>query len=210
MEIQYRPFSMNDIDCCAELAVDAWPIASLITEKEKTHHLMRAYVQLSLILSDYAEVCCNNDSVIGFLFGSIRKSIPNFNKRCESLKLLWGFITGKYGKIRKRFRFLGCFVLNLLIVEILCWKLDSEVELFVVNKEFRGQGIGKTLLDHFVYKAKEQNMKTVYLFTDIESNYNFYERYGFMKYKNFYDCELSLLKNRKVTSFIYYLEWKIK
>ena len=45
---------------------------------------------------------------------------------------------------------------------------------------------------------------TVYLYTDVESNWKFYDIYGFRKYREFHDYELSFLRGKKTMSFLYY------
>ncbi|MFW5991639.1 MAG: hypothetical protein ACOCQN_00425, partial [Halanaerobiaceae bacterium] len=70
MEYQYRPYKPSDLNKCTELAVGAWPVLSIITGRS-LHDIMEVYVRVSLLLSDYTEVCCQKGKVIGFLFGTI-------------------------------------------------------------------------------------------------------------------------------------------
>lgn len=202
----YRPYKTEDLDRCTEIAVDAWPIASIIEENGQSHSVMKAYVELSMLLSDYKDVCCYQDTVVGFIFCSKHKQLPTLKDRLSYNRLLWGFITGRYGKIKRRARFLFNLILTMIKVELLCRRFDCEVVLFAVDSRYRGSGIGKTLLNRFISGITGSNHKTVYLYTDIESNWNFYEHYGFKKYKDFIDNELSFIKKRKITSFIYYYE----
>lgn len=206
MNFNFRPYKKGDLIRCAELSVDAWPIVSLFVEKENVIKFMQAYVELSLTLSDYTEVCCDKEKVVGFLLGSTGKTRISKKEKQENRKLLWRFITGKYGRIKGRFKFLLAFMISLIKVELFCSRFDGEVVLFVVDREYRRQGIGRALLDHFLKYANEKEAKTIYLSTDIESNWNFYEKYGFKKYREFYDNSLSVMKGRKTISFIYYYE----
>lgn len=201
MDIHYRPYVHSDLDRCAALAVDAWPIASVISEN--SHSLMKAYVKSSLLLSDYTEVCYTAGEVVGFLFGLTHKKLPGLKARFELNRLFWRFVVGRYGPSERRFRFLASFVLTLLKVELLCLRFDSEVELFVVDSEYRGRGIGRSLIDHFVEHLREENKRTVYLYTNMVSNWGFYERYGFIKYREFYDNQLSFLRGTKTHGYIY-------
>lgn len=204
--LEYRPYRIGDLDRCAEIAADAWPIASAITGNGQTHPIMKAYVELSLLLSDYKEVCCYQDTVVGFLLCSKRRQLPALKDRLSCNRLLWGLITGRYGKIKRRAGFLFNFMLTLIKVELLCRHFDCEVVLFAVDSKYRGSGIGKTLLNRFIDSITGSNQKTVYLYTDIESNWSFYEHYGFKKYKDFIDNELSFIKKRRIISFIYFYE----
>lgn len=202
MDIYYRPYINDDLDHCAALAADAWPIPSVIADD--TLSLMIAYVKLSLLFSDYSEVCCVNDKVVGFLFGQADKTLPGLKESFELKKLSWGLITGKYGKLRRRLRFLASFVQTLLKVEFYGRKFDSEVELFVVDGEYRGRGIGQSLMNRFTTHLKQKNKKTLYVYTNIECNWPFYEKYGFIKHKDFYDNNLSFLRGSKTYGYIYY------
>ena len=201
MDIHYRPYVHSDLDRCAALAAEAWPIASVVSHN--THSLMKAYVKSILLFSDYTEVCCAGGEVIGFLFGLTHKKLPGFKARLELDRLFWGFLAGKYGPSERRFRFLVSFVLTLLKVELLCLRFDSEVELFVVDTEYRGQGIGRSLVDRFVEHLREENKRTLYLYTNMVSNWKFYERYGFIKHREFYDNQLSFLRGTKTHGYIY-------
>ncbi len=202
MDLHYRPYVRSDLDRCAALAADAWPIASVVSEN--AHALMEAYVKSCLLFSDYTEVCCAGGEVIGFLFGLTHKKLPGLKERLELNRLFWEFVVGKYGPAKRRFRFLVSFVLTLLKVELLCLRFDSEVELFVVDADYRGRGIGRSLVDHFVKHLREENKRTVYLYTNLLSNWRFYEKYGFIKYREFYDNQLSFLRGMKTRGYIYY------
>src|SRR5690554_3085481 len=135
----------------------------------------------------------------------LRKSIKNFTlqRHIKANKLFWGFLTGKYGKIEKKYRFLGSVILTTFKVELLCRKFDSEINLIVIDKEYRGLGIGTKLITRFLDKTKQKGSKSIYLYTDIESNWKFYEIYGFKRYRKFHDYELSFLKDKNICSFIY-------
>lgn len=201
MDIHYRPYGDSDLDRCAELAADAWPIASVVAED--THSLMKAYVKSSLLFSDYTEVCCMGGEVVGLLFGLTHKKLPSFKTHLELNKLFWAFVAGRYGPSKRRFRLLASFALTLLKVELICRRLDSEVELFVVDAAYRGQGLGRALLDHYVENLRDHKKRTLYLYTNMVSNWKFYEKYGFIKYREFDDNQLSFLRATKTQGYIY-------
>ncbi|MHC4638321.1 MAG: GNAT family N-acetyltransferase [Planctomycetota bacterium] len=200
----YRPYANDDLDRCAALAADAWPIPSVIVED--IHSLMVAYVKLSLLFSNYSEVCCTDDQVVGFLFGRTGKKRLNLKERFELNKLSWGFLTGRYGKCKRRFRFSVSFLQTMTKVEFYGRKFDGEVELFVVDGEYRRQGIGQSLMNHFTTDLGHKNRKTLYVYTNIECNWMFYEKYGFIKHRDFHDNILSFLRGSKTDGYTYYYE----
>ena len=52
MKAVFRPYQPRDIERCAELAKDAWPVLSIIG-KDSIHSVMKAYIKMNLLLSDY-------------------------------------------------------------------------------------------------------------------------------------------------------------
>lgn len=204
MDIHYRPYINDDLEQCTALAIEAWPVAAFFGKY--THSIMKAYVEISLSFSDYSEVCCVNSKVAGLLFGMTEKTLPSLKESFGVNKMFWEFILGKYGKPKRRLRFLLSFIQTLFKVEFYCRKLDSEVELFIVGEEHRGQGFGRALMDHFISHLREKNKKTAYVYTNPESTWIFYEKYGFIKQRDFYDNSISFMKGSKTDGYIYYYE----
>ena len=55
---------------------------------------------------------------------------------------------------------------------------DGEVSILIVDKNYRGQKIGKKLLLDVFELAKKDNMKNLQIATDEACNYKFYEKLG--------------------------------
>lgn len=58
---------------------------------------------------------------------------------------------------------------------------DGEVSILIVDKNYRGQKIGKKLLLDVFELAKKDNMKNLQILTDESCNYMFYEKLGCKK-----------------------------
>lgn len=58
---------------------------------------------------------------------------------------------------------------------------DGEVSILIVDKNFRGKGIGKKLLLKIFELAKNDNMKNLQILTDESCNFKFYERLNCIK-----------------------------
>lgn len=58
---------------------------------------------------------------------------------------------------------------------------DGEVSILIVDKNYRGKGIGKKLLLEVFELAKKDNMKNLQISTDEACNYKFYEINGCKK-----------------------------
>jgi ribosomal protein S18 acetylase RimI-like enzyme len=204
MDIHYRPYAQGDLDRCAALAAEAWPVAAEVCED--IHSLMHAYVKSCLLMSDYTEVCCVGGQVVGLFFGLTERKLPGLKERIELNRVFWRVMTGRYGGCHRRFRFMVGFALTLIKVELLCLPFDSEVELFVVDAEHQGRGLGRSLLDHFVEHLRRKGKRTVYLYTNMFCNWTFYEKYGFIKHREFYDNHLTLMRGKKTHGYIYYYQ----
>ena len=163
-------------------------------------------MKLCLLSSDYSGVCCIDDKVVGFLVGRTGKNRLSLRERFDLNKVSWGFLTGRYGKCKRRLRFSVNFLQTEAKVEFYGRKFDSEVELFVVDGEYRGQGIGQSLMNHFTTHLRHKNRKTLYVYTNIECNWMFYEKYGFIKHRDFHDNVLSFLRGSETDGYTYYYE----
>lgn len=58
---------------------------------------------------------------------------------------------------------------------------DGEITILIVNKEYRGKGIGKRLLLETFENAKKDKMKRLQILTDESCNSEFYELFGCKK-----------------------------
>ncbi|AHD04440.1 GNAT family N-acetyltransferase [Paenibacillus larvae] len=83
---------------------------------------------------------------------------------------------------------------------------DSEVNLFIISPELRGMGYGKKLMDRYIEFCKENELHSTFLWTDIGCSYNFYEKYGFKLYKQFFHDCLTESNKKQPNGMIYYLE----
>jgi GNAT superfamily N-acetyltransferase len=207
MDYYFRKYLQTDIIRCAQLSVESWPAVFKLTDKDNAYKFMELYIAICLLDSDYVEVCCDDqNNVIGLMFGSIlhRKSLKKEGVKRSAL--FRDYINGKYGNINNKYWFIISFFITEFKVWLYCKKFQSQVVLFIVDKRYQGKGIGKTLMSRYLESVKKKNIKSVYLYTDIESNWMFYENFGFKRHKSFYDNGLSVMLGEKVKSFIYYID----
>ncbi len=204
--MDFRSFEETDLLMCAEISAKAWSAVLNIINQEDAVKFMQSYIEYCLMMSDYTQVCLDGNKVIGLLFGSEGKDSKRKLSKEEQLKkrqLLWKIATGEYGKVNNRMRFLTAFIISEIKVKFYCLKFDSEVVLFIVDKEYQGRGIGRKLLSDFLNYSRDNGSKTIFLYTDIESNWRFYEMFGFEKIREFHDNGLSVMTGKKTMSFIY-------
>ncbi len=58
---------------------------------------------------------------------------------------------------------------------------DGEVSILILDKSYRGKGIGKKILLQVFELAKKDNMKNLQILTDESCSWEFYERIGCKK-----------------------------
>lgn len=58
---------------------------------------------------------------------------------------------------------------------------DGEISLLIVDKNYRGKGIGKKMINKTFEYAKKDNMKNIEILTDESCNFKFYENCGCKK-----------------------------
>ena len=54
----------------------------------------------------------------------------------------------------------------------------GEISLFIMNASYRGYGIGKKLFKAMIHHMKKENVNSIYLYTDTDCNYKFYDHQG--------------------------------
>lgn len=58
---------------------------------------------------------------------------------------------------------------------------DGEISLLILDKNYRGKGIGKKMINKIFEYAQKDNMKNIEILTDQSSNFKFYENCGCKK-----------------------------
>ena len=55
------------------------------------------------------------------------------------------------------------------------------IQLFIVSKEFRGLGVGTSLMNYLFDYMKSMKVKSLYLYTDTRCNYQFNDKNNFKR-----------------------------
>ena len=205
-EINFRRFGKSDIYRCAELAIDAWPIVSSLVSVDDVPNLMKAYVDINRVASTWLEVALIENKIIGFLFGKLnpdQKAVDRIISIFPSIFIILKLIIGKYGKLDRPLTFFKHLIATEQKVEHYTPQSDGQIVLFVVDSNYRGRGIGRALLNRFLQRAKYLNLKLISVYTDPLSNWNFYEKFGFVRHGAFLDDLNTYIKKNETEGFIY-------
>lgn len=207
--IAFRKYAPGDIPACARLAREAWPARPSILPKEDEDTGMEGYMEYSLSASNYADVACTPEGMVGFLFGridghgeEIRVSGPDTGETKSKTRTSlrdWLFAI-------RHLRFLWSVLLTDLKLMLYMPRSDAAIEMFIVASEHRGKGVGTALLQRYLDAARGAGTKLVTVYTDDRmSDWRFYERNGFTRVKTFKDNITSHYSGSYARGIIYVL-----
>ncbi|MGG7079493.1 GNAT family N-acetyltransferase [Clostridium sardiniense] len=183
-EVIYRDVTKEDYKRIKELIGEAFHINEFIKDENFLDSLLNCYLQECIIDSSFSKVAEKNNKVVGIILASSEKDKNRLKKMHNTLSFIYSifkiFIANKenkkalkeFSKIRETYD------------EIIKGKEDDFegcIELFIVSKESRGFGVGKTLMNYLYNYMKSIDVKSMYLYTDSICNYGFYDSQNFKR-----------------------------
>lgn len=207
-QLTFRPYTPADLAACGALAAEAWPeFASLVAPLERPKFL-RSYIRICLPISTRLEVAELDGALVAFLFGSVEADFRPVGRPLAMLTYAGvglKFLLGGYGRVARPLEVMRMVVGTEKQAAAASPSSDCSIELFVVSQAHRGMGIGRQMLERFSAHARDRKASTLSLFTDMTSNWGFYEHLGFHKVADFPDALNSYLQKRPMLGSIYLL-----
>ncbi len=203
-----REYCSSDYSRCREIVDEVWRFSDVFKPEQLADLFLDVYTGGSLAASNYALVIEDAGSVQGFLFGkcgSGRTIRTRYSGLRGNLRFLWQLVTIKGLTWKTRTEYMARVnehEVNRLRAEM---HRDNEVQLFAVSPASQGKGYGKALMEAYIQECKRMNVKRVTLDTDTESNYVFYEHFGFKRIAEFYSPIQELYSGTDGSSFVYEL-----
>ena len=180
--ISYRKLKHKDKKYITNYINQAWFEEENVNEKAKKLYSI-GYYYMYLRLSNYVEIATNEQNeCVGFVFGR-GKHVNIFRYLYYTIPYL---ITGlrlflfKDGRRGLKVEF-KTFKINKNLRKQVKEKIEGELQLFIVNENYRKNGIGTTLQKNFIEYLKKHNSNNYSLYTDTFSNYQYYDNNGFKK-----------------------------
>ena len=203
-----RDYQKSDFATCSDLTNIVWDFDSHISSLALSELFQWMYTAGSLSNSNFCKVLELNGKVKGLLFGKI-ENMQTGQLRLSTfwlqLKLIVKLILMKEIPFKTK---LSLFKM-VHVHEVNRSKLESreisEVHLFIVDPEYQGMGWGKMLMNEFITACKKRNIKRFVLETDEESNYGFYEHFGFTRKGEFYSPLLYEYAGNSDVTYVYEL-----
>lgn len=186
MQVEIRDYKNADYAQCEALVNQAWRFDSIFAPQALSDLAKHLYTQGSVQGSNYLRVAEVEGKVVGFIFGlNNRKPRPKRNL-WYGVRMLWRFLRIRSEKPN------GKRILSNAIVEHernrsqVVNRGVSEIVLFVVDEEFKGKGIGRSLWEGFRHECEESGVGSLVVETNKLGASGFYESLGFRHVDDFH------------------------
>jgi len=211
-EISFRNYTTDDLRSCSGLAEEAWPAGEEWTADAQGILGMEGYIESSLLWSNWTDLACDSQGVVGFLFGRIDKlggGASSTKPFLREARLMAGLLLGGRWRGSMMVGMFWSIFLTELKLMVNVPRSDAAIELLIVSSKYRGKGIGRMLVDRFVHAARGAGTSLVTVYTDdLMSNWTFYEKFGFKRVGSFHDNVTSYFAGKHSNALIYVLDLK--
>ena len=177
-----REVEEKDIPAIKDAINDVWSWSDIIKDKKTLDATIGMYLNQVLHDATFGRVAVLNDEVVGVIFGAVNDSEPKYRMLLEdgashTLTLLGACDTERkciyeyFSKITQVYEQLN------LDPD----KYDGTLDFLVLTKAAQGLGIGKSLWLALKTYFQENKAASIYLYSDDECNFGFYEHEGFRR-----------------------------
>lgn len=183
-EIIYRNLEKKDYEDMKFLIDDAFGFSKFIKDPKFLASMLNLYLQSCILDSSFAKLAVQNGNIIGLVLGDAQEDknhLKKFHNVLSSLNSMSHLIFSSKENKKAIKTFMD---IDKAYKEIIRGKKNDFqgcLQLFIVSKESRGLGVGKALLNHFLYYVKSFKVNSFYLYTDDRCNFGFYDSQGFIR-----------------------------
>jgi len=178
-----RDVDANDIPAIKEVVREVWDWAELIEDAEVLDATIAIYLNQVLHAGSFGRVAVLNGRVVGVIFGSVNGAQPVYRMFVEDCTEHTLTLLGACEADRKNIHeYLS--KLSAVYEQLVSGIRDGyggTLDFLVLSKEVQGLGIGKDLWIALKAYFEKNGVKSIYLYSDAECNFAFYERQGFTK-----------------------------
>lgn len=200
----YRDIIKSDYEAVKKLIGEAFGFSDFIKDKKLLDLALSGYLQECILDSSFSKVAEKDNQVIGFILGSAKNDKNRISDSNGTLEFDMNSIELMMNSKENQVLFKEFSKIPATYKELIEGKQEQFqgcIQLFVVSKESRGLGVGKTLIKYLSDYMKNMNVKSLYLFTDSRCNYGFYDSQNFNKLN---EKEISFdYVNAKLDVFLY-------
>jgi len=181
--IEIRDVKATDIPAIKAVIAAAWDWVSLIKDEKTLNSAISIYLHQVLHEATFGRVAVLDDKVAGVIFGSIDGAAPEYRALMEDAAAHAVTLLGASKNDRENiYEYLSNVKLTYEhLVRDFIDNYDGTLDFLVLAKEAQGSGTGKNLWMALKSYFEENNVTSIYLYSDTECNFGFYEHNGFTK-----------------------------
>ncbi|MFD1174509.1 GNAT family N-acetyltransferase [Oceanobacillus picturae] len=182
--IKYRNLEREDYEQIRQLINNAFNIHGFIKDKKVLDLVLNFYLQDCIVSSSFSKVAEKDNKVIGIILGNAQKDKHRLKKTYNIISIACTFLKGIFIS-RENKKAINVFLETQKVYnEMFQGKeknFQGSIELFIVSQESRGLGVGGELLNSLTNYMKSMRVNSIYVFTDNECNYGFYDSKNFKR-----------------------------
>jgi len=181
--IVIRDVEAGDISTIKNIIREVWDWGELIEDEQTLDAALGLYLNQVLHSGTFGKVAVLNDKVAGVIFGSVDGIEPKYRMLMEDGTAHALTLLGASESDRKNLYELLSKLTDAYkqLVEGILDNYDGKLDFFALATEAQGLGIGKSLWIALKTYFEENNTKSIYLYTDTECNFGFYDNQGFVR-----------------------------
>lgn len=202
----YRHMEKRDYVAVKKMINNAWEFDRFSPSSAQREAALDMYLHYCLLEHSYSLVVENGGVPAGFLLGRIEKHYNIGRNIQHGILFFWAFLR-YFLRIFRGITFMQQTIQEQKVYRKLIKaagkRYDGEVVLFIVSSHQQGKGLGKTLINRFLEHCRSKNLNRIYLYTDTECNYGFYDACGFKKAAAFEGTVRTVAGKKPIQYFLY-------
>lgn len=173
----------QDIQQIKKTISEVWDWISIIEDEATLNAAVGLYFNQVLFSGAFGRVAVLDGKVVGVVFASAGNDGPGYRALLEDGTKHAATLLGAREADRENIReyFTKIHQAYEQLISGLEENYDGTLDFLVLAKESQGHGIGKLLWQAAQVYFVEKGARAVYLYSDTECNYNFYEGQGFKR-----------------------------
>jgi len=178
-----RDVEAGDIPGIKNVMREVWDWASIIGEEAAIDSALGLYLNQFLYNGTFGRAAILDGKMAGVIFGSVNEAVPKYRMLQEDGTAHAFSLLGSCERDRENIYeyFSKLKDVDEKLVRGIGDEYDGTLGFLALAKESQGLGVGKKLWLALKEYFLENNANAIYLYSDTECNFGFYERQGFKR-----------------------------
>lgn len=204
-----RTYHDQDFAACVEIVNQVWGFDQKFTPPALSTLFKEMYTGVSLAASNFYRVVEEDGQVVGFLFARCGADALYRNAYSGSvgvLRFFYRLLTTRGVSLKRKLYYVQIIVQHEMNRRAVEATRLNEANLLAVDPRTQGKGYGRLLMDAYITQCRVLQVTRITLETDKESNYGFFQHYGFTVKGEFYSPLQQAYTGASGDSFVYELK----